>query len=107
SYGLQIGPGGEVLAAVIGIVLNLLLFSYLFRRLTVYPVSVREVWPGATVAALAWFGLQKIGTGLVNQKVAGAQGTYGTFAVVIGLLFWFFLLAQITLVCAEINIVRS
>lgn len=59
------------------------------------------------MAALAWFVLQKVGTTLVNTKIHGAQGVYGTFAVVIGLLFWFSLLAQITLACAEINVVSS
>jgi YihY family inner membrane protein len=107
SYGLQIGVGGQVAGAVIGLVLNFVLFGYLFRRLTVYSVGNRDVWPGAAVAAVAWFVLQKVGTALVNNKINGAQGTYGTFAVVIGLLFWFFLLSQITLLCAEINMVRS
>lgn len=59
------------------------------------------------MAALAWSVLQKFGTTLVNPKIHGAQGAYGTFAVVIGLLFWFSLLAQITLACAEINVVSS
>jgi YihY family inner membrane protein len=107
SYGLHIGFGGQVAGAVIGLVLNFVLFAYLFRRLTVYPVGNRDVWPGAAVAAIAWFVLQKVGTSLVNNKINGAQGTYGTFAVVIGLLFWFFLLSQITLLSAEINMVRS
>ncbi|MGH3436802.1 MAG: YihY/virulence factor BrkB family protein [Sciscionella sp.] len=107
SYGLHIGAAGQVLAAVIGIVLNLALFTYLFRRLTVYRLTTRNVLPGAVLAAVAWFVLQKVGTGLVNRKIQGAQGTYGTFALVIGLLFWFFLLAQVTMVCAEVNVVRS
>src|SRR5699024_9844068 len=47
------------------------------------------------------------GTGLVNDKVQGAVGTYGTFALVIGLISWFYLLALVTMVCAEINVVRS
>jgi uncharacterized BrkB/YihY/UPF0761 family membrane protein len=54
---------------------------------------------------VAWFALQQVGVSLVNHEVAGAQGTYGTFAVVIGLLFWLYLLAQITLYCAELNAV--
>lgn len=107
SYGLHIGVAGAALAAAIGVVLNFFLFSYLFRRLTVTTLSFRDVVPGSVVAAIAWFVLQKVGTSLVNNKVQGAAGTYGTFALVIGLLFWFFLLAQVTLACAEINMVRS
>ncbi|GDY31560.1 YihY/virulence factor BrkB family protein [Gandjariella thermophila] len=107
TYGLHIGVAGVVLAALLGVVANAALFVYLFRRLTVAGVTARESVPGAVVAAVAWFGLQKVGTTLVNTKVHGAQSAYGTFAVVIGLLFWFYVLANITLVCAEINVVAS
>ena len=36
----------------------------------------------------------------------GASNVYGTFALVIGLLVWIALGAQLTLYCAEINVVR-
>jgi YihY family inner membrane protein len=107
TYGLHIGVAGVVLAALLGVAANAALFVYLFRRLTVARVTAREALPGAVVAALAWFALQKAGTTLVNTKIHGAQSAYGTFAVVIGLLFWFYLLANITLICAEINVVAS
>jgi len=106
-YGLNLGLGGVLLAALGGAVLDIAVFVYLFGRLTVVTLRVREVLPGATVAAVAWFALQQVGVSLVNHEVAGAQGTYGTFAVVIGLLFWLYLLAQITLYCAELNTVLA
>ncbi|MBV9314057.1 MAG: YihY/virulence factor BrkB family protein [Pseudonocardia sp.] len=104
-YGLRLGVVGAVVGALIGVVLNAGLFTYLFQRLTVRSLSWREVIVGAAIAAIAWFMLQKIGFSLVNREVRGATRTYGTFAVVIGLLFWFHLLSQITLYCAELNIV--
>lgn len=106
-YGLRLGVSGAVIGGVVGVALNALLFTYLFRRVTVRDVGGRDVIVGAAMAAVAWFVLQQVGTSLVNQKVAGARGTYGTFAVVIGLLFWFALLAQITLFCAELNVVLA
>ncbi|MGB8960624.1 MAG: YihY/virulence factor BrkB family protein [Pseudonocardiaceae bacterium] len=106
-YGLSLGPASAVIGGVIGVVLNAALFTYLFRRLTIRELGWRDVIAGALLAAVAWFVLQKVGTALVNHEIAGAQGTYGTFAVVIGLLFWFFLLSQITLYCAELNVVLS
>jgi YihY family inner membrane protein len=107
SYGLPIGVGGQVVGAVISVAGNIALFVYLYRRLTVVELTTRAVLPGSVVAGIAWFVLQKVGTSLVNNKIQGAQGTYGTFAIVIGLLFWFYLLAQITLLCADINVVAS
>lgn len=107
TYGLSIGLAGKILAAMLGIGLNFVLFSYLFRRVAVPTLRIRDVAPGAAVAALAWFALQKVGTNLVNTKIQGAEGTYGTFAVVIGLLFWFFVLSIITMLCMEINVVAT
>jgi YihY family inner membrane protein len=107
NYGLDLGLGLTIAGAIVGIVLNAGLFMLTFRRLTVKDVSWMQVLPGAVVAAIAWFVLQKVGTNLFNSKVNGAKGTYGTFAVVIGLLAFFYILAQITLYCAEINVVLS
>ena len=39
--------------------------------------------------------------------VRGAGQVYGTFAVVLGLLSWLYLQAQLTVVCAEVNVVRE
>jgi len=87
-YGLRLGVLGDLAGAVLGVALNTALFTYLFRRLTVRELGFQDVIVGAAVAAIAWLVLQKVGTGLVNNKIAGARGTYGTFALVIGLLFW-------------------
>ncbi len=107
SIGLSLGVGGRIVGAVIAIVLNTAVFAFAFNWLTVRDVAYRDVLPGAAVAAVAWQILQYAGTALVTHKVRGASGTYGTFAVVIGLIFWFYLQAQITLLCAEINVVRQ
>jgi YihY family inner membrane protein len=107
NYGLDLGLGLTIAGAIIGIALNTGLLALTFRRLTVADITWRGVLPGAVVAAIAWFVLQKVGTYLVNSKINGAQGTYGTFALVIGLLGFFYLLAQVTLYSAEINVVLS
>ena len=46
------------------------------------------------------------GTLYVTHTLKGAQKTYGTFAGVIGLLSWMYLLAQVTMFAAEVNVVR-
>ena len=90
---------------VLVVVLNAGLIATAFRRATVADVTWRGVLPGAVIAAVAWSVMQALATGLLTSKVAGAESDYGTFAIVIGLLFWFFLLAQITIYCAELNVV--
>ena len=65
------------------------------------------MWVGATVAAAGYVLLQNVGTLYIDHVVRGAQNTYGTFAGVIGLLTWMFLLGQWVILSATINVVRS
>lgn len=106
SYGLTLGIGLRAVGALIAIVLNTALFVLLFNRLTVRDIGWRNALPGAAFAAVCWYVLQLVGTALVSHELKGASSTYGTFATVIGLLFFFHLQAQLTLYAAEINAVR-
>ena len=56
---------------------------------------------------MAFTVLQLVGGALVGRNVRGASDTYGTFAVVIGLLAWLYLLAQVSVVAAEVNVVAA
>jgi membrane protein len=87
--------------------MNVALFSVAFRLLTVADVSWRDVLPGAIVAAVGWTILQLLGSYLVGRELSGATEVYGFFAIVIGLLWWIYLAAQLTLFAAEVNVVRS
>ena len=42
---------------------------------------------------------------LVREQIQGSSSTYGTFALVIGLLFWMLLIGRITVYAAELNVV--
>lgn len=104
----QSADGVSVLqvAAIAGsVVVNFVLFAVAFRILTAAALSWRDVAPGAGLAAIAWTLLLAVGQWLVRSWVQGAEGTYGTFAVVIGLLSWLYLASQLTLFPAEVNVV--
>jgi YihY family inner membrane protein len=100
--GVSSAQAASILASVI---VNLVLFASAFRILTEADVSWRDVAPGAALAALAWTLLLLIGQWFVRTRIQGAEDTYGTFAVVIGLLSWLYLASQITLFTAEVNVV--
>jgi uncharacterized BrkB/YihY/UPF0761 family membrane protein len=51
--------------------------------------------------------MQLVGTYFVTHRIQQATSIYGTFALVIGVLVWFYVGAQITLYAAEINVVRA
>jgi len=89
------------------VVLNLVLFLLAFRILTTEDVTWSDVFLGALIAALAWTTLQAVGGYIVSHQLRGASDTYGTFAIVIGLLAWIYLGAQMTLFAAEVNVVRK
>ena len=101
------GPATGVLLFAAAIVLDIALFMIAYRLLTVADLTWRRVLPGAVFAGSVYTVVQYLGNLYVNHVVRGATETYGTFAVVIGLLSWIFLLAQVMMVGAEINTVAA
>jgi membrane protein len=101
--GAVVEAAGIVVAAGV----DLLVFIACFRLLTSAALTTRSVLPGAVAATLGWFALQAIGGIYVSHVVKGASQTYGGFAVVVGLLSWLYLGAQLTLMTAEINVVLA
>jgi YihY family inner membrane protein len=98
--------GLRAAAFVASLVLNFALYLLAFRVLTVKVLRWGDVAPGAAFAAVAWTVLQAVGSYVVTQRISGASDVYGTFALVLGLLVWIYLGAQVTLLGAEINVVR-
>jgi membrane protein len=99
------GVAGTVLLFVATVALNIAVFMVAFRVLTVAELSWRQVTPGSLFAGVGYTALQYVGSLYVDRTLRGATETYGTFAVVIGLLSWIFLIAQVTMIGAEINTV--
>jgi YihY family inner membrane protein len=103
SHGAASVVGGVVLAFVV----NLALFLIAFRLLTAADLQWREVLPGAIVAAVLWQLLQHLGGYYVDHTLKRTGPLYGIFAVVLGLLAWLYLGAQLTIISAEINVVKQ
>jgi YihY family inner membrane protein len=95
--------------AAIGILMSLVinfgLFLLAFKILTTAEISWADVRPGAALGAVGWTVLQAVGGFYVGHQLKGATQVYGTFAVVIGLLAWMYLGAQLTMYAAELNVV--
>jgi YihY family inner membrane protein len=95
-----VGWAGTVLVAV-GV------FAVAYRVLTTADVRWGEVLPGAALAAVLWGVLLFAGGWLVEHWIRNASQTYGFFKIVIGLLTWIFLVAQVFVAAAEVNVVRK
>ncbi len=94
-------------AVVVSVLLNFVLLIVAYRLLNAAHPSLREVAWGAAFAAGALSVLQAAGSVYVEREVATASSTYGTFAIVIGLLAWLLISAQIVFFGAEIAVVAS
>jgi membrane protein len=99
------GAGAEAAAVVVALLLNVGLFYLIFRMATSKVVRSRDLRLGAILAGIAWQILQLVvGLGVVHLHTNSA---YGQFAIVLTLLAWFYLQAQITLYLVELDVVRA
>lgn len=94
-----------VLLVLTNLGVDMAIFLGAFVTLTTAGPSWKALVPGAIVAGVAYYLLQVVGSYYVTRSVRGAADAYGTFAVVIGLLAWLHLQAQLTMLAAEVNVV--
>ena len=103
----QLPAVGRAAGLLVGTLLNAALFGLAFQVLATGRQRWRDLLPGAALAGVGYTALQVVGQWFVRRRITGASSTYGTFAVVIGLLTWLYLLAQLCLVAAEVVVVRA
>jgi membrane protein len=101
------GPGAKVAGIAISLIVNFGLFLGAFRLLTSESVPTRCLWIGVAFAALFWEILQVLGGYYIGHVLKHTTATYAHFGVVIALLVWLHLGAQMTLYAAEINVVLA
>jgi uncharacterized BrkB/YihY/UPF0761 family membrane protein len=92
---------------VLATVVNIGLYLLAFRVLTPRQIPTRLLVIGSIVGGVAWQLLLAAGGYLVGHNLKHASEVYGFFAVVLGLLSWLYLGAQLTLYAAEVNVVRA
>ncbi len=100
------GLGGHVATVAASLLLNMGLFWAGFRLATARQVTARDLRLGAFVAAGAWQVLQLAGSYLVGHELSRSSALYGVFGLVLGLMAWLYLQAQITLYAVEMNVVK-
>jgi uncharacterized BrkB/YihY/UPF0761 family membrane protein len=101
------GSAGRVLGVAGSAALNVAFFAIAYRVLTAARLRWRDVLAGSCLAGFAWTALLSFGGWLVANRIASSSDVYGTFALVIGLLAWIYLGAQLMLFGAEVNAVRA
>jgi YihY family inner membrane protein len=105
ATGIHLGWFGRLAGYVIAIVLDIGLLVAAFRMLTDRNITTRDVLPGAVFAGVVFWILQQLSSFIISRHLQSAQGTYGSFATVITMLWWFYLQGQVTLLGAQLNVV--
>lgn len=95
-----------ILVNIVGIVLTSVFLALVFKQAVSKGPSLLAMLPGALFAGIGIQILLTFGTMLVAAQLKNLDSLYGTFAIVLGLLFWIYLLAQIIAYGMEINVVR-
>jgi membrane protein len=107
TVGAQLGIAWQIGSIALSTALNIALFWLGFRLLAAREVSWRHHRGGAIAAGGLYTLLQTLGGYYVGHVLKNASNTYGTFALVIGLLSWIYLAAHIMLLTAEANVVAT
>jgi uncharacterized BrkB/YihY/UPF0761 family membrane protein len=103
SHGLPLVLAGVAVALLV----NFALFMFAFKLLTAADVPWRDLVPGVIVATVGWQLLQHLGGFYIDHTLKRTAPLYGVFALVLGLLAWVYLGAQLTVFAAEVNVVRK
>jgi membrane protein len=106
AFGAEFDTGAHVLLTAGSMVVNALVFVMVFKIATPRRLRVRDVLPGALGAAVAWQLLQSFGGRYVGHVVKTASATNAVFALVLGLLAFFYVAALAFVLCIEVNVVR-
>jgi uncharacterized BrkB/YihY/UPF0761 family membrane protein len=104
---LLTGVVAHVGAVAISLILNVGVFWLSFKIATAWQVPWRELRIGSAIAAVCWQVLQVVGGYVVGHQLHRASELYGIFGIVLGLLAWLFLQAEVTLYAAEADVVLA
>jgi membrane protein len=104
---LDFGIIGTVMLTALNLAVTLGLFLVVFRLGTAARIGWRCIIPGAIIAGVGVMIVQHFGARIMRHQLQQLNGTYGSFALALGMMFWIYLQAQIILYAMEISAVRA
>ncbi len=109
GYAAAAGRGPLFWLASLTVTLLILFGVFLFLLQASLPSThkLSELWLAALLAAIGLQILQSLGSLLIARELKHLDVLYGTFAVVLGLLFWLYLQAQVIVYALEAATVRT
>ncbi|MGH9105355.1 MAG: YihY/virulence factor BrkB family protein [Acidimicrobiales bacterium] len=108
ALGLHVSALGLAVAGgVASFIVNFGEYLVGFRVLTPAAVGFRQLLPGAALAGAGWTVLQALGGYVVGHYLKDDTAVYGTFAIVLGLFAWIYIIAELTVYAVELNVVLA
>jgi membrane protein len=105
---LDVIPGaGRIAIWAASAAVSVALFLLAFQLLTDAKLPWRHLWPGAAFGGISWWALQTFGSVFIADQQQRSGEAYGQFASIIALFAFLFLVSQLSIVGAEINVVRA
>jgi membrane protein len=101
------GTQAHIGTIAVSLILNFGMFWLSFRLATAFRVRWRDLRTGAAIAAVSWQVLQVVGGYVVSHQLHRSSQLYGTFGVVLGLIAWLYLQAEVTIYAAEADVVLA
>jgi membrane protein len=93
-----------VLSYALGALIDVGIFVYLFVRLAKVPTPLRQVLKGAVFGAIGFEVLKFVGAFYIARTTTKGEATYGSFAVVVGLLLFLNLVSRLVLYTAAFTV---
>jgi membrane protein len=107
ALGATISGGVRALLFVLAFLVNIAVVMLVFRVLTAPEIATRSLRLGAIVAGVALQILQILGAYYLAHYLKGASESYGAFGLVLGLIAWIYLVALVTVLAVEIDVVAE
>jgi uncharacterized BrkB/YihY/UPF0761 family membrane protein len=104
--GANLPAAGGLSLTAATFVINIAVLAAMYRLLTSYSASWRNVWPGAIIAGVVVTLLQIFGTRIVIALAGNENDAMGTINSILALLTWLSLIGIAVIMCAELNAAR-
>ena len=108
GYALAFGHGEffRTLSIVLTLIMLFVVLIFVIKIAVSVHRSIQEIWFGAAIAAMGLEVLQSVGGYILARELTHLDSLYGAFAIVLGLLYWLYLQAQLLLYAFEVDSVR-
>lgn len=105
---LDVIPGaGRVAIWAASAMVSIGLYLVAFRILTDARLAWSDLLPGAVFGGVCWWALQTFGSVFIANQQQSSGEAYGQYASIIALFAFLFLASQLSILGAEINVVRA